>query len=209
MAAIPAAHWLVAGLGNPGPEYAGTRHNVGFSVVERLAAESCTTFRPGPARGRAAAIRLAGVPVLLLEPLAFMNLSGEPVAACLRALRLPVERLLVVHDDMDLPLGRMKIVAEAGAAGHRGVASIQAALGTTAFPRIRIGIGRPGESEDAADRVLSPFTETEVAVVAEVVDRAAAAVRSLIAEGTAAAMNRFNTRTAPVAGRSGESSERR
>jgi PTH1 family peptidyl-tRNA hydrolase len=209
VAAIPAAHWLVAGLGNPGPEYAGTRHNVGFSVVERLAEESRAAFRAGPGRARVAPVRLAGTPVLLLEPLAFMNLSGEPVVACLSALRLPAERLLVVHDDLDLPLGRVKVVAEAGAAGHRGVASIQAILGTTAFPRIRIGIGRPEESEDAADRVLSPFTEAEGPIVAEALGRAAAAVRSLIAEGAATAMNRFNTRAAPDAGRSGDAPERR
>jgi PTH1 family peptidyl-tRNA hydrolase len=138
-----------------------------------------------------------------------MNLSGEPVGACLAALGLPPERLLVVHDDLDLPLGRLKVVAEAGAAGHRGVVSIQAVLGTAAFPRVRVGIGRPGETQDAAEHVLSAFTEAEAPVVAEAVARAADAVRSVVLQGPAAAMNRFNTRAARSLDRSGESPERR
>jgi PTH1 family peptidyl-tRNA hydrolase len=209
VAGLPGAQWLVAGLGNPGAEYAGTRHNVGFAVVERLAEQARAPFLPGPARSRVARVRLAGSSVLLVQPLAFMNASGEPVAACLSALRLPAERLVVVHDDLDLPLGRLKVVAEAGAGGHRGVASIQARLGTAAFPRVRIGIGRPGESEDAADRVLSPFSDEEAPVAAEAVDRAAVAVRSVILHGPAAAMNRFNARNAPAHEGSADPSERR
>jgi len=196
VAALAEAHWLVAGLGNPGEEYAGTRHNVGFAVVERLAAGGRAVFRPGPGRSRVAGIRFGNTPVLLLEPLAFMNLSGEPVAACLAALRLPAERLVVVHDDLDLPLGRLRIVGEAGAGGHRGVGSIQVCLGTPAFPRVRIGIGRPGESEDAAERVLSAFTAPEAPLAADAIERAAAAVRSLVADGLTSAMNRFNVRRA-------------
>ncbi|MFB3816959.1 MAG: aminoacyl-tRNA hydrolase [Candidatus Methylomirabilales bacterium] len=209
MAGLPKADWLVAGLGNPGPEYAGTRHNVGFAVVEGLAGAARAAFSSGPRRSRVALARLGGASVLLVEPLAFMNLSGEPVGACLAALGLPPDRLLVVHDDLDLPLGRLKVVAEAGAAGHRGVASIQEAIGTAAFPRVRVGIGRPGEAQDAAEHVLSAFTEAEGPLVAEAVARAADAVRSVILQGPAAAMNRFNTRAARSLDRSGESPERR
>jgi len=206
---LPQAHWLVAGLGNPGPEYAGTRHNVGFAVVEALAGAARSSFRPGPKCSRVVPVRLAGVPVLLLQPLTYMNLSGEPVAACLSALRLPADRLMVVHDDLDLALGRLKVVAEAGPGGHRGVASIQAALGTQGFPRVRVGIGRPGETQDAAEHVLAPFTQDEVPLVGAAVSRAADAVRCLVAQGLAVAMNRFNTRAAQSPDRSGESPERR
>ena len=196
MRALAEAHWLVAGLGNPGEAYAGTRHNVGFAVVERLAAEGRALFRPGPQRSRVAPVRFGNTAVLLVEPLAFMNLSGEPVAACLTALGLPPERLLVIHDDLDLPLGRLRIVGEAGPGGHRGVSSIQACIGTPAFPRVRIGIGRPGEAEDAAERVLSAFTTAEAPLAAEAVERAGTAVRTLVVEGLAPAMNRFNVRRA-------------
>jgi peptidyl-tRNA hydrolase, PTH1 family len=196
--ALAEAHWLVAGLGNPGEAYVGTRHNVGFAVVERLAAEGSVAFRSGPHRSRVALVRFGGTPVLLVEPLAFMNLSGEPVAACLTALRLPAERLVVVHDDLDLPLGRLRMVGEAGSGGHRGVTSIQGCLGTSAFPRVRIGIGRPGDAEEAAERVLSAFTAAEVPAAIEVIERAAAAVRSLVLEGLPSAMNRFNVRRAEV-----------
>jgi PTH1 family peptidyl-tRNA hydrolase len=209
VAGIGTAHWLVVGLGNPGPDYAGTRHNVGFSVVERLADEARGEFQPGPGRSRVARVRLTGVPVVLAEPLAFMNASGDPVAACLASLGLPVERLLVVHDDLDLTLGRIKVVAEAGTGGHRGVAGIQAVLGTSGFPRIRVGIGRPGETEDAALRVLSAFTEAEAPVAAEALGRAAAAARSVVADGPAAAMNRFNTRAARAPEPPGDVPERR
>jgi PTH1 family peptidyl-tRNA hydrolase len=209
VAGIGTAHWLVAGLGNPGPEYGGTRHNVGFAVVERLAEEARGAFQPGPGRSRVARVRLTGVPAVLVEPLGFMNASGQPVAACLALLGLPADRLLVVHDDLDLALGRIKVVAEAGAGGHRGVADIQAVLGTSLFPRLRVGIGRPGELEDAAERVLSAFTEAEVPVVTEAVTRAAAAARCVVVEGPAAAMNRFNVRAARAQAGPGDVPERR
>jgi PTH1 family peptidyl-tRNA hydrolase len=198
--AIRSAQWLVVGLGNPGPSYAGTRHNVGFAVVDCLAAEAGTVFRShGPAAETARAA-LAGTPVLLLKPQAFMNLSGGPVAACLEAASLSPERLLIVHDDLDLPLGRIRISARAGAGGHRGVASIQSALGVHDFPRVRVGIGRPAAEEDATDRVLAAFTAAERSVAARVIEGAAAAVRHIIRVGVAAAMNQFNGWMAPDTG---------
>jgi PTH1 family peptidyl-tRNA hydrolase len=189
---IREAQWLVAGLGNPGPEYAGTRHNVGFAVVERLASEAGVRLCGDRFGAQAAQTDLSGIPISLLKPQTFMNLSGPAVAAWLEALGLPAARLAVVHDDLDLPLGRLRVAGSAGPGGHQGVASIQEALGTQAFPRVRVGIGRPREGEDAADRVLEEFAPEERAAVAEMVDRAAGAVRTLICHGLAVAMGRYN-----------------
>lgn len=200
MGVIRQAHWLVAGLGNPGPGYRGTRHNAGFRVVERLAAEGQARFTPDAYQGEAARADLAGASILLLKPQAFMNLSGPCVARWLSALALPPDRLVVVHDDLDLPLGRLRLTAGSGPGGHRGVASIQTALGTRDFPRLRVGIGRPGLDEDAADRVLGEFRPEEQPLFDETVARAAAAVQSLVRDGLAAAMNRYNVRGMPEAG---------
>lgn len=194
MGAIAEAHWLVVGLGNPGPGYARTRHNVGFAVVNRLARAARVRFGPGRYGTERAWSDLSGVPILLVKPQAFMNLSGPSVAAWLERLGLPAARLVVIHDDLDLPLGRLRLSARAGPGGHRGVASIQAALETQAFPRVRVGIGRPGEGQEASDRVLEAFTPEERPVVAVVIDRAAEAVRILITDGLASAMNRYNLR---------------
>jgi PTH1 family peptidyl-tRNA hydrolase len=121
-----------------------------------------------------------------------MNLSGPPVAEWLEKLGLSAARLVVIHDDLDLPLGRLRVSARAGSGGHRGVESIQTVLGTRAFPRVRVGIGRPGEAQKAADRVLETFAPQEMPVVGAVLDRAAEAVQTLIADGLARAMNRYN-----------------
>ncbi len=184
----------MVGLGNPGPEYARTRHNVGFAVVERLAVEAGARFGPNRFQAEAAAAELSGIPVTLLKPQTFMNRSGLAVAAWLEALQLPASHLVVIHDDLDLPLGRLRVVGSAGPGGHRGVASIQETLGTQAVPRVRVGIGRPHEGEDAAERVLEEFAPEEFPVVEEMVGRAASAVWTLICSGLAAAMDRYNVR---------------
>ncbi len=194
MGATREARWLVAGLGNPGPEYARTRHNVGFQVVDRLAAEAGARLRAARFGAQAARADLSGIPVLLVKPQAFMNLSGPTVAAWLEATALPPARLVLVHDDLDLRLGRLRVVRSAGPGGHRGVISVQESLGTQTFPRVRVGIGRPLEGQETADRVLEQFAAEELPVVAEVVERAAAAVRTLIRDGLASAMNRYNMR---------------
>jgi PTH1 family peptidyl-tRNA hydrolase len=191
---IEDADWLVAGLGNPGPVYVRTRHNVGFAVVERLAAGGSAAFAPGAYESQVALVTWSSVSVLLLKPETFMNRSGAAVAAWLTRLGLPPARLVVVHDDLDLPVGWLRIVAAAGAGGHRGVGSIQETLGTADFPRVRIGIGRPEAGEDAVDRVLADFAPEEAAALTDAVARAVDAVRSLILEGPAPAMNRFNVR---------------
>ena len=144
----------------------GTRHNVGFAAVERLAADGSARFSAGGADAETALIRLAGIAVVLLKPQTFMNRSGAAVAAWLDRLALPAAGLVVVHDDLDLPLGRLRIVAAAGAGGHRGVRSIQDTLGTAEFPRVRVGIGRPEAGQAAAQRVLADFTPEERPVAA-------------------------------------------
>jgi peptidyl-tRNA hydrolase, PTH1 family len=203
VAAIEDAHWLVAGLGNPGAAYVRTRHNVGFAVVERLAAEAAAGFAPGPYEARLAAISVSSVSVLLLKPQTFMNRSGAAVAGWLARLGLPPAKLIVVHDDLDLPLGRLRVIASAGPGGHRGVASIQEALGTAEFPRVRVGVGRPEMGEDAAARVLDQVPPEESAVLAEAVTRAADAVRSVILDGHGPAMNRYNVRPRAATNASG------
>lgn len=170
-------------------------------MVERLAAEAGAHFTASHFEAEAAAVDVTGIPVTLLKPQTFMNRSGLAVAAWLEALGLAASQLIVVHDDLDLPLGRLRVVGSAGPGGHRGVTSIQAALGTQAFPRVRAGIGRPHEGEEAAERVLEGFAPEEVPVAEEMVERAASAVRTLLASGLVAAMDRYNVR-APVSGAS-------
>ncbi len=194
------ASWLVAGLGNPGQEYALSRHNIGFAVLDRVAAGAGTLFHPGRFQVEVAWMEAPGGRAVLLKPQTYMNLSGQAVGAWIAALGLPLDRLLVVHDDLDLSLGRLRVAQGAGSGGHKGVASIQEALGSRGFLRIRMGIGRPPEGEEAAGRVLAAFQPAEVPVVLAMVERAAAAVRTLLDEGLTAAMNRYNVRVSPESG---------
>ncbi len=186
------ADWLVAGLGNPGPAYVGTRHNLGFLVLDQLAAGQ--RFRPAACQAEATFIRVSGVPVALVKPQTFMNRSGDAVGGWLRQLGLTPERLIVVHDDLDLPVGRLRISAAAGPGGHRGVASIQAAVGTTQFPRVRVGIGRPEPDEPAEQYVLRAFRADEAGQIDVVLPQAAEASLAIIRDGVAAAMNQYNRR---------------
>ena len=182
---------LVAGLGNPGREYARNRHNVGFMVVEELARRHAAPFR-AKFHGRLADLRLEGGRVALLAPETFMNESGRSVAAALHYFKLEPERLLVVHDDVDLEPGRLQLRLGGGLAGHNGLRSVSAALATREFLRLRLGVGRPGRGDrrSVADFVLSDF-EPEVDAKA-IVSRAADAVELLVSEGLEAAQARFN-----------------
>ena len=190
--AIRKAQALVVGLGNPGAAYERTRHNVGFRVVERLATEAGKPFAIRRFHTEAAEVDLVSSRVLLLKPQTFMNESGVAVAAWMEVMGLAVSSLIVVHDDLDLALGRLRLVGGATSGGHRGVESIQSVLGTQGFCRVRLGIGRPQEGEEAAGKVLQAFDPEELPVVAAMVERAAEAVRTLIGSGLAAAMNRYN-----------------
>lgn len=187
--------WIVLGLGNPGPEYAGTRHNVGFEVVERLAARHGIALSRQGRRSRLGQGRIAGVPVILAEPLTFMNRSGEAARALLEGYGLPVERLVVVVDDVALPPGTIRVRKSGSAGGHNGLESVISHLGSTHFPRVRVGIGAapPGK---LVDYVLSPFSRREQGLMAEVYEQAADAVECIVTEGVEAAMNRFNRRIA-------------
>jgi len=184
--------WLVVGLGNPGPRYAGTRHNAGFLVADLLAERLHSRFKAH--RGRADLVegRLAGRPVVIAKPKAFMNLSGGPVASVSRFFKIPVERLIVVHDELDLDYGRLRLKAGGGDNGHNGLKSLRSALGSGEFFRVRVGIGRPPGRQDPADYVLKDFAVAERKELPFHVDRAADAVQTLLELGLDAAQNRFN-----------------
>ena len=183
---------LLVGLGNPGPEYEATRHNLGFRLVDRVG--HAARVRVGERRfsslyGQA---RVAGRTLHLLKPQTYMNRSGVAVRAALLGLRLDLTQLWVAYDDVDLPLGALRLRTRGSSGGHRGVASIIEALGSEVFGRVRLGIGRPPRGVETADYVLAPFSPQEEPIVADLVERAAAAVETLLREGAAAAMNRFN-----------------
>ncbi|MFA5156962.1 MAG: aminoacyl-tRNA hydrolase [Candidatus Omnitrophota bacterium] len=184
---------LIVGLGNPGRAYAGSRHNIGFLVVEALAKEYGVKLKKTFGRPWICAkAEIEGSSVLLAEPLTYMNLSGSAVAALLKKNKIGINNLLVVCDDLDLDLGRLKIRDNGSSGGHRGLESIIRSLASREFSRLRAGIGRPGDNMDASDYVLSQFKKDEKKQVLEIVEKACACVRSWIAEGVDKTMNTFN-----------------
>ena len=182
---------LVAGLGNPGREHAQDRHNVGWLVVEELALRHGASFR-SKFSGRLAETRVGGARVALLEPETYMNDSGRSISAAARFFKVSPEDILVVHDDVDLEVGRLQARAGGGLAGHNGLRSIAQILGSTEFLRLRVGVGRPerGDPRPVADYVLSSFAAEDDAQ--KIVSAAADAVESVLAEGLDAAQRRFN-----------------
>jgi peptidyl-tRNA hydrolase, PTH1 family len=189
--AVSTLDLLVAGLGNPGREYERTRHNVGWMVADELARRHGGSFR-SKFSGRLAEVRQAERRLALLKPETYMNESGRSVGAAARFFKVPADRILLVHDDVDLAEGRLQARLGGGLAGHNGLRSIAQALGTNDFLRLRIGVGRPerGDPRPVADYVLSPFDPH--VDVEELVARAADAVELLAAEGLPAAQQRFN-----------------
>jgi peptidyl-tRNA hydrolase, PTH1 family len=184
--------WLVVGLGNPGPAYAGNRHNAGFMVVDELAARMGVRLKRDRSRAFAAAGRLGGQPVSLAEPMTFMNLSGGPVASLRSFYKIPAERIVVIHDELDLPFGAVRLKLGGGDNGHNGLRSVSSALGTKDYLRIRIGIGRPPGRMDPADFVLHDFAPAERKELPEILGRSGDAAEALIASGLAVAQNQFN-----------------
>ena len=186
--------WVIAGLGNPGDRYHHSRHNIGFMVLDYLAERhgNPNTTRKFKAFYREAT--LGDAPVILVQPQTFYNLSGESVAPLIQYFKIPPERLIVVHDDMDLAAGRLRIKRGGGDAGNRGVRSIAQSLGTPEFIRVRVGIGRPDESSHAADHVLAHMRGDEMEVLQQAIERAAPALEAIVADGLEPAMNRFNQR---------------
>ena len=184
---------LVVGLGNPGRDYERTRHNVGFEVVDELARRADVSFRKGwLASAQTARINLAGQEVLLVKPLTFMNLSGQAVRPLLKKRGGTVADLLVVVDDVDLELGRLRIRPKGGAGGHNGLKSVIQELGSDEFARLRVGIGSQTEGRDMVDHVLSRFGAAEWAVMKTAVGCAADAVAAVVRDGVDRAMNDFN-----------------
>jgi PTH1 family peptidyl-tRNA hydrolase len=190
---------LIVGLGNPGRKYARNRHNVGFQCLDRLAQAHGLSFgsrvlsRLKGRRGKAslASGKIADVRVVLAKPLTYMNLSGQAVKQLASFYRLPLEDILVIYDDLDLPLGTIRLRPEGGSGGHRGIRSIIEALGSQSFPRLRVGIGRP-PGNDAVSYVLSDFTGDEQIMLENVYERVAAAVELFLREGIEMAMNAYN-----------------
>jgi PTH1 family peptidyl-tRNA hydrolase len=187
-----AADLLVVGLGNPGDDYARTRHNVGAEVVEILAKRHGARLKKGKERARVDQVRIGSSLVALAVPLTFMNESGMAVAPLARRYGVEPEQIVVVQDELDLPVGALKVKNGGGLAGHNGLRSITSHLHSDAFLRVRIGVGKPVSKEHGADHVLKKFSKRERAEIDVVLEEAADAVEVIIAEGVDAAMNRVN-----------------
>jgi len=190
---------LIVGLGNPGRGYVNNRHNVGFKCVDLFAREHGISLTQRGARSKLGTGEVANIRIVLAKPQTFMNLSGEAVAALMRRYKLSTEDIVVVYDDLDLPLGKVRIREKGSSGGHKGVKSIIERVGSQEFLRIRIGIAPVEEDADASspiadavEHVLSDFTSEEKAVMKEVYSRAVAAIHCLLTEGITAAMNEYN-----------------
>jgi peptidyl-tRNA hydrolase, PTH1 family len=181
----------IVGLGNPGPQYKGTRHNVGFDVVDELARRGGVNFESAPAEALIAKWRRPDEQVLLVKPLTFMNLSGQAVGELARYFKIEVGDVLIVVDEADLPLGKLRARARGSAGGHNGLKSLIAHLGNE-FARLRVGVGRGGDQKNLADHVLSKFEKRESADVERMTTRAADAAEMFITSGIGAVMNAFN-----------------
>ena len=187
--------WLVVGLGNPGPGYAGHRHNVGQMALAELAGRIGAPFKSHKTDATVAEGRLApGWPKLVLaKPNSFMNLSGRPVAQLLRFYSLEPDRLIVLHDELDLPFDTLRLKFGGGHGGHNGLRDIMAATGTGDFTRVRIGIGRPPGRQDPADYVLSPFAKSERETLPSLLSDAADATEQIVTDGLTAAQQRWHS----------------
>ncbi len=191
--------WLIVGLGNPGPQYSRNRHNAGFLVVDLLARRLGAGF----SRHRRAAAEVAqghlgvgGASLVLAKPTTYMNLSGGPVLALSRFYKIPVDRIVAVHDELDVPYGQIRLKRDGGEGGHNGLRSMSASLGSREYLRVRFGIGRPPGRQDPADYVLSDFTAAERRDLDFLVDRAADAAQALVTHGLEPAQNTYH----PAAG---------
>lgn len=202
-------HWLIVGLGNPGEGYRGHRHNVGAMVVDELAVRTGASLRSHKARAAASEVRLpagnggpagglaggsAGLRAVIAKPLTFMNVSGGPVAGLLSFYKIPVEHLIVIHDELDIPFADVRLKLGGGEGGHNGLRSITKSVGTRDYLRVRVGIGRPPGRMDAADYVLHDFSGSERSEVPLLISNAADATERLVADGLAAAQQQWHSR---------------
>jgi len=186
------ADLLVVGLGNPGAEYARTRHNVGAEVVELLARRHRARLRKGKERAQTDEVNVGGKRLALAIPTTYMNDSGAAVQALVRRYGVTPEQVVIVHDELDLPVAALKLKAGGGLAGHNGLRSIKAHLKTDEFLRVRIGVGKPQSKEHGVDHVLNKFAKRERTEIDVTLEQAADAVEAILADGIDAAMNRFN-----------------
>jgi PTH1 family peptidyl-tRNA hydrolase len=184
--------YLIVGLGNPGREYRDNRHNIGFMLIDHLAVRLNAQGMRLQSQALVVSATYEGRKILLAKPQTYMNLSGQAVQGLVRFYKLPLQNLLVAHDDLDLPLGTLRLRPGGGSGGQKGVASTIERLGTSEFPRLRLGIGRPPGRMDAAAYVLQDFSPAEQPLVSEVLHRAVDAVLTFVVEGLDRAMNRYN-----------------
>ncbi len=183
---------MIVGLGNPGREYADNRHNVGFQVIDHLAERHSLSFTRQQSKAFVATGSIGGQPVLLVKPQSYMNLSGEPVGALARFYKIPLEDILVVFDDLDLPVGTLRMRPDGGSGGQNGMKSIIRHLKSQEFARLRVGIGRPPGRMKPEDYVLQDFKGEQLPVIQETYDRAADAIETWLRDGVTLAMSRHN-----------------
>lgn len=184
--------YLIAGLGNPGRQYRNTRHNAGFILIDFLVTEFKTRMSKMQSNAMTATFDNGDAKVILAKPQTFMNLSGQSVAALVRFYKIPLEHILIAHDDIDLPIGTLRIRPGGGSGGQKGLASTIERLGTQDFPRLRIGIGRPSGTQEAAGYVLQEFSSGDLKILQQVFPQAVLAVKAFIEVGLDEAMNRYN-----------------
>jgi PTH1 family peptidyl-tRNA hydrolase len=189
---LMAQYKLLVGLGNPGKKYSMTRHNIGFMVLDRLAEEAGQKFRTGRGKWKEARLNLSGQNIWAIKPQTFMNLSGQAIKSVCSYYDIEPEEILVVCDDINLPLGKLRIRAEGSAGGHKGLKDIIESLGTEDFSRMRLGIDLPPQGEASEDYVLRPFGEDERKTVDTMIKTAAEAILTVVAEGVTAAQNIYN-----------------
>ncbi|MPZ68771.1 MAG: aminoacyl-tRNA hydrolase [Actinobacteria bacterium] len=186
--------WIVVGLGNPGPKYERTRHNAGVMVLRELLERTGRTLKNHKSGAAIAECEISGEKVVLARLSSYMNESGRPLGALCKFFKTPAERLIVVHDELDVPFGDVRIKLGGGTAGHNGVKSVAQHLGTKDFIRVRVGVSRPRGQGDAIDYVLNEFTGTERKELPGIISTAADAVEAILADGPERAMNTINTR---------------
>jgi len=189
--------WVVVGLGNPGRCYTGTRHNIGFSVVQRLARRWDVKLRRRKFAAKIAEVMRNEERLVLAQPQTYMNMSGVAVRQIAEAYRVPPRSILIVSDDLDIPLGQIRVRKGGSAGTHKGLRSVVAEMGTPSIPRLRVGIGPLAGRGDAVEFVLSPFSREELPVVEEALDKAEEALVMILDGGIEAAMNRFNQKVVP------------
>jgi peptidyl-tRNA hydrolase, PTH1 family len=190
--AYPSQPFLIVGLGNPGREYRYSRHNTGFMAMDRFAKGLGVELNRVQSNALVSTTTFSEKRLILAKPQTFMNLSGKAVSSLLRFYKVPLENLLVIHDDLDLPVGTLRLRPEGGSAGQKGLGSVIELLGTENFPRLRIGIGRPPGRMETMDYVLEAFSEGDFVLLEEILNRGEQAIKVFIVDGIVTAMNQFN-----------------